>query len=84
MKNNILLDLNHNLNQYVLNSKNLKLLKENINQLKKEFLNKNDYHIIIRNFEPNTKKIEKKIKIFSKLLGTPLGQNKHNDKLNPT
>lgn len=80
MKNNILLDLNHNLNQYVLNSKNLKLLKENINQLKKEFLNKKDYHVIIRNFEPNTKKIEKKIKIFSKLLGTPLGQNKHNDK----
>ena len=80
MKSNILLNLNYNLNQYLSNHKNLKLLKKNIHQVKKEFLDKNDFHVVIRKFESNTKEMEKKLIIFSKLFGKPLNQNKHNDK----
>ena len=50
--------------------------KKNITELKKKYLDKNNYHLIIRNFEKNNKKINSKIIKFSKLLGKPLSQNK--------
>ena len=80
MKKDILLNLKKNLDLYLVNKNNLNLLKKDITQLKKEFLNKDNFHIVIKNFENNPKKIEKKIIFFSKLFGQPINQNKKFEK----
>jgi hypothetical protein len=80
MKKNLLLDFKKNLNLYSEKKINLNLLRKNITQLKKEFLNKDNFHIVIKNFENNPKKIEKKLILFSKLFGEPLDQNKNLEK----
>ena len=80
MKKSILLDLKKNLDLYFVKKINQNLLKKNINQLKKEFLNKDNFHIVIKDFEKNPKKMEKKIILFSKLFGLPLNQNKNFEK----
>jgi hypothetical protein len=64
MKKNLLLDFKKNLNLYSEKKINLNLLRKNITQLKKEFLNKDNFHIVIKNFENNPKKIEKKLILF--------------------
>ena len=80
MKKNILSDLKKNLDLYLVKKINLNLLKKNISQLKKEFLNKDNFHVVIKNFEKNPKKMEKKLILFSKLFGIPLSQNKNFEK----
>jgi alpha-ketoglutarate-dependent taurine dioxygenase len=50
--------------------------KKNIENIKKKYLDNNRYHLIIRNFEKNKKKINSKIIKLSKLMGKPLPQNK--------
>lgn len=70
------MNLIKNLNIFLKQNKNLPLLKKDILKLKKDFLDKKNFHIVIKNFEPDTKKMENKIIKFSKLLGTPLAQNK--------
>lgn len=80
MKKSILLELKKNLDLYFIKKINQNLLKKNINQLKKEFLNKDNFHIVIKDFEKNPKKMEKKLILFSKLFGLPLNQNKNFEK----
>jgi|TARA_Y200000002_G_scaffold369590_1_gene363915 alpha-ketoglutarate-dependent taurine dioxygenase len=58
----------------------LNYTKKNILKLKKKYLDDGDYHLIIRNFEENKKKINLNIKKFSKLFGEPLPQNKNGKK----
>jgi len=76
----ILADFNKNLDIYLNQNKNLSLLKKDIFKLKKNILDKKNFHIVIKNFESNPKKIENKIIKFSKLFGTPLAQNKLGNK----
>ena len=76
MKKNLILDLKKNLNIYLKKKKNLLLLKKNISDLKKNLIDKNDYHIIIKNFEKNSSKISTKLIQFTKIFGKPLVQNK--------
>ena len=67
----------NNKSQIILNNNSFSVIsKKNIQYLKKEYLDNNKYHLIIRNFEKNKKKINSKIIKFSKLLGKPLPQNK--------
>ena len=80
MKKKILSDLKKNLDLYLVKKINLNLLKKNISQLKKEFLNKDNFHVVIKNFEKNKKKMEKNLILFSKLFGIPLSQNKNFEK----
>ena len=76
MKKNLILDLKNNLNIYLDKNENLTLLRKNIIDLKKNYIDKGNYHIIIRNFEKNSIKISSKIVQFTNLFGTPLIQNK--------
>lgn len=76
MEKKLISDLKKNLDAYLIKKKNLSLLKENILNLKKNYINKDSYHIVIKNFEINPKKISDKIIKFSKLFGIPLVQNK--------
>ena len=76
MKKKLILDLNKNLTIYLHKNKNLTLLKKNILNLKKDYIDKGNHHIIIRNFEKNSNKISNKIVQFAKLFGKPLAQNK--------
>jgi alpha-ketoglutarate-dependent taurine dioxygenase len=76
MKKKLILDLKKNLNIYLKKKKNLLLLKKNISDLKKKHIDKDDYHIIIKDFESNSNKVGYKIIKFSKLFGKPLVQNK--------
>jgi len=80
MKNKTIVDLKKNLNLYFKNKKNKIFLKKNIVELKENYLDKNKFHIIIRNFEKNKRKINSKIIKFSKLFGKPLSQNKLGEK----
>ena len=56
MKNKTIVDLKKNLNLYFKNKKNKIFLKKNIVELKENYLDKNKFHIIIRNFEKNKRK----------------------------
>ena len=76
MKKKLILDLKNNLNTYLNKNENLTLLRKNIIDLKKNYLDKDNHHIIIRNFEKNSSKISSKIVQFTNLFGTPLIQNK--------
>ena len=44
--------------------------------MKKNYIDKDNHHIIIRNFEKNSNKISSKLVQFTNLFGTPLIQNK--------
>ena len=68
--------MNNNTNIYF----NKKLNNNLAKQLKKNFLNKKDFHIILKNFDKNPKKLKKKIKILANLLGKILPQNKSGQK----
>ena len=64
---------------------NITKLKKNmnnglINNLKKNHLNKNDYHVIFKNFEKNPRILKKKFKKLAKLLGKTLPQDKSGKK----
>ena len=64
---------------------NITKLKKNmnnglINNLKKNHLNKNDYHVIFKNFERNPRILKKKFKKLAKLLGKTLPQDKSGKK----
>jgi len=63
------------------NNKNLNLLKSNIKLLKINFLDKKDYHMIIKKFEKNPKNLKTKIKKVANLLGKILPQNKEGTKI---
>ena len=58
----------------------INLKKKNIYQIKKDFLDTNDFHLVVRNFNYNSTEMEKKLIIFSKLFGKPLSQNKNGEK----
>ena len=62
------------------NIKNLNLLKSEIKFLKKKFLDKKNYHVIIKNFEKNPKILKTKVKKIANLLGKTLPQNKSGKK----
>jgi len=68
MKNNIAIQLKKNLNNDL------------INNLKKNYLDRNNYYIIFKNFENNPKILKKKIKKLAALLGKTLSQNKSGKK----
>lgn len=68
MKNKIDINLNKKLFS--------KYSKKNIIKIKKKYLDKDNYHLIVRNFETDSEKIYSKIIKFSKLFGKPLSQNK--------
>ena len=63
------------------NIKNLNLLKSEIKFLKKKFLDKKNYHVIIKNFEKNPKILKTKVKKIANLLGKTLPQNKSGKKI---
>ena len=63
------------------NIKNLNLLKSEIKSLKKNFLDKKDYYVIIKNFEQNPKILKTKVKKIANVLGKVLPQNKSGKKI---
>ena len=63
------------------NNKNYRLSKTYIEYLKKNFLDQNNYYIILKNFEKNNKALKKKVKIIANHLGETLAQNKLGKKL---
>ena len=64
-----------------INNKSLNLLKSEIKSLKRNFLDKKNYHIIIKNFEKNPKILKIKVKKIADLLGKTLPQNKAGKKI---
>lgn len=81
MIHNIIKNLLENFDKHLINKKkNLSALKKDINFIKKKILNRDDFHLVIKNFEKNPKKMEDKLIKFSKLFGKPLAQNKKNEK----
>ena len=64
-----------------INKKDLDLLKFYVKIVKKDFLNKNDYFVIFRNFEKNSNILKSKVKLFSELFGKTLPQNKSGKRL---
>ena len=63
------------------NNKNLNLLKSDIKYLKRNFLDKKSYYVIIKNFEKDPKILKTKVKKIANLLGKILPQNKSGKKL---
>lgn len=61
--------------------KNNKLSKSYIQFLKNNFLDKNDYYIILKNFEKNNKILKMKVKTIANLIGKTLAQNNLGKKL---
>ena len=61
--------------------KNINLLKSEIKSLKKKFLDKKNYYIIIKNFEKDPKILKTKVKKIANLLGKTLPQNKSGKKI---
>ena len=68
MKNNVITKLKKNLDNSL------------IKNLKKNHLNKNNYHIIFKNFEKNPRILKKKFKKMAKFLGKTLPQDKSGKK----
>lgn len=62
------------------NKKNLNNLKRDYKLIVKNYLDKNSYFLIIKNFEKNGLKLEKKIKLFESFVSL-LGQNDKNEKV---
>ena len=80
MKKDILKQLKNNFIIYTENNKKTLNLKNSIKNIKKLYLNKKNFFIIIKKFEKDPNKIISKTIKFSKLFGKPLSQNKHGQK----
>ena len=59
-----------------LNNKNFNLSKSDVIKIKKNYLDKKDYYVILKNFDNNPKNLKKKTETLAKYLGKIISQNK--------
>ena len=58
-----------------LNNKNFNLSKSDVIKIKKNYLDKKDYYVILKNFGNNPKNLKKKTETLAKYLGKIASQN---------
>ena len=61
--------------------KNFLSLKKDFKKIKKQFIDNNNYFLIIKNFEKDENEVKNKSILFSKIIGTRLAQSKKGNKI---